>query len=233
MKEQLHLLWELQGIEQRKAAAVKRKDSLSGEEIRKLWWEITELTRNAAVTRERHEALLQCCLAREQSLSGLASQAAILEKRLYGGALIHNKEIEQVKGKYEALRRDVSKQEDELLTDMEKCEAMSVEIAQMEQLLSGKKREHQKKQQEASVLQARIDAEIAALESRAAEITHSIDGAVFAVYQKLRARMSQPVAKLANGVCGGCRMNIPTSQLAVAASAVVYCDNCGRMLYID
>lgn len=57
---------------------------------------------------------------------------------------------------------------------------------------------------------------------------------VLVQHDRLRARGRQSVAKVKNGVCSGCHMNLPSGTLSEAKreSALVKCDYCGRFVFV-
>jgi predicted nucleic acid-binding Zn-ribbon protein len=232
MKEQLALLWELQSLEQRKRMVQARKQELNSEDVRRLWQEIRVQTQNEAAEKERLSSLQQNCSLQEKEIDELTTKLKALERRLYGGELCHAKEIEQIKDKYEAVKREIGSKETCLLESMEQCEGISAVIRKAEQAILVKKREHQAKQQEVTAKSQEIDAELQKLESLHSELYTRIDHELMPIYQKLQRKLPTPVAKLEHGICGGCRMNLPTNQQSLSNMSLVYCDNCGRILMI-
>lgn len=230
MKEQLQRLWDLQCLEQRKKAVSQRRETVSSDEVREIWQQVQQLLRQAAQDRQKLEAQKLVCDAKEEQVSSLARQLQALEKRLYSGELTHVKEMEQLKVKCEELKRDIGVQEDSLFETMEVCEVLSESVKAAEQQTEERKRCHAKKQQElaARSKQAEQEMEAAALDCQALEAI--IDPSLLSNYQRLKSKMANPVAKLENGICSGCRMSIPTRQSSAGQNAVVYCDNCGRIL---
>lgn len=66
------------------------------------------------------------------------------------------------------------------------------------------------------------------------KLKSSVTPHVFNLYEKLyRAREGQALAKIEDGVCGGCHVVLPTKELPFVAEAknIVQCWNCQRILY--
>lgn len=52
-------------------------------------------------------------------------------------------------------------------------------------------------------------------------------------YAKVKSQHAVPMARVENNQCSGCNMSLPTSVVKCVASgsAIIECENCGRMLY--
>ena len=77
--------------------------------------------------------------------------------------------------------------------------------------------------------------QLATLEAERAEAVSSIDGAVMATYEKLRARLDGvAVARVVNGACTGCHLALSSADLEqigkLAPGAHATCEQCGRIL---
>jgi len=229
MKEQLQMLWELQGLEQRMKSAAHRQEAVNSEEVRKLWQDIQQFSRTMAADKKNLESKQLLCERQEEKLSSLSAQLKVSEKRLYSGELTHTKEMEQLKTKCEELQRDITLQETALLSTMEECEKLSGQITAYERQTAEAKKMHQKKQQDMAAQARHTNEELAAVEADYKLLTQQINTEILAVYQRLKTKYAAPVSRLENGVCSGCRMSIPTRQ-SVSMDTIVCCDNCGRIL---
>jgi predicted nucleic acid-binding Zn-ribbon protein len=233
MKDQLRMLVELQGMEQQKRVAVARKDKIDVEEVRLLWQEIRLLTQGLTADREKLAGLEKACAARERDLAVLTRQCQDMEKKLYGGEITNLKEIEQVRTRCESLRREIGQRENDAVAGLEECERLAAKVSGAEAGLLNKKRLHAEKQQHAAQVAARSDAEIAALEESCRTLVARIDPPLLGQFRDLARRLPQPVARVTDGVCGGCRRSLPTSQASKAQARIVHCDNCGRILLVE
>lgn len=57
---------------------------------------------------------------------------------------------------------------------------------------------------------------------------------VLKIYEKLKKQVSNPVAKVENDVCLGCKIKLPGMIITELKSnkELVYCENCGRIIYL-
>lgn len=87
---------------------------------------------------------------------------------------------------------------------------------------------------ELSRAQGDIDAEIAALGVRCADLRAGLPGELVAHYDRLRSQLGVAVARLAGRRCEGCHMDLSPMEVdvvrATPPSAVAECPQCTRML---
>lgn len=233
MKDQLVMLSELQVLERQRREAAGRKEKISVDEVRLLWQEIRLLAQNVAADREKLAGMEKACAGREDELAALTRHCAELEQKLYRGEITNIKEIEQVRTRCETLRRDIDRRENDVVAGIEECERLTAKIAGDEADLQAKKRLHAEKQQHVAQEAARSDAELAALEESCRSLADKVAPALLRHFRELARKLSQPVAKVTGGICGGCRRSIPTGQLTQGEGKLLYCDNCGRILFIE
>jgi predicted nucleic acid-binding Zn-ribbon protein len=233
MKDQLGMLGELQVLERQKREAAGRKEKISVDEVRLLWQEVRLLAQTVAADREKLAGMEKACAGREDELTSLTRHCGELEQRLYRGEITNIKEIEQVRTRCEALRRDIARRENAAVAGIEDCERLAAKIAGDEANLQAKRRLHAEKQQHVAQEAARSDAELAGLEERCRALAAKVEPALLRQFRELARKLPQPVARVTGGVCGGCRRSIPTGQLAQGEGRLLYCDNCGRILLVE
>ncbi len=82
----------------------------------------------------------------------------------------------------------------------------------------------------------RLEEEGRELKAERAQLAGAVPGTeALALYDRLtRSKAGFAVAGIAEGRCGGCHMKLITSTIikAQAASGLVQCENCGRILYL-
>ena len=61
----------------------------------------------------------------------------------------------------------------------------------------------------------------------------TVDPQLLARYEEIKQHVTPPMARLVNGQCSGCFMNLPSASLLAirAQDRIVECDNCGRMIF--
>lgn len=233
MKEQISFLNQLQALEKKKKTLTAQKAKVDSEETRRLWQEIRLLTQNLAAERERLTCLEMVSARQEADLATLASQCKALESRLYGGAVSHGKELEQLRGKWENARKEMADREAEAIANLEYLEELSKRIAVEEETARAIKRRHVEEQQKMNQQIAALETELKQLEEEYKAVIARVEPGYLTLFRDLSRKLATPVARVENGICGGCRRGIPISQMGLLAEKMVFCDNCGRILLVD
>ena len=186
----------------------------------------------------RAESDLAHCRAVQTELE--AAQKAVLEKlnraetRLYGGGVRNPKELEDLQLDVAQLRRQLSQAEDNLLEALICAEtAMRVQDEQaalLERLTAEQGRKHAALRAEHAQIKARLPAELA----QQAAARQAVPAALLATYDNLRPRRGgRAVAKLDGDECSACLVAASPFTLEAArfGDELVYCSNCGRLVW--
>jgi predicted nucleic acid-binding Zn-ribbon protein len=73
----------------------------------------------------------------------------------------------------------------------------------------------------------------AVLETNRQQISALIDADTLFTYQELKKRKGLAVAKVEQGICQGCRITLPNTDLQRArGGGVVRCSSCGRIIFL-
>ncbi|MCK4696871.1 MAG: hypothetical protein KAT53_01045, partial [Dehalococcoidia bacterium] len=84
--------------------------------------------------------------------------------------------------------------------------------------------------------QAELGAALATLEQKGKDLAGKLDASSLELYQALRRkRHGRAVAKVEQGMCQGCRIALPMSELQRArlGQELVQCSSCERILYVS
>jgi predicted nucleic acid-binding Zn-ribbon protein len=186
----------------------------------------------------RVESDLAHCRAVQTELE--AAQKAVVEKltraetRLYGGGVRNPKELEDLQLDAAQLRRQFSQAEDNLLEALICAEtatqAQTEQAALLERLTTEHGRKHAALRAEHAQIKAKLPAELA----RQAAARQAVPAAVLATYDNLRPRRGgRAVAKLDGEECSACLVAASPFTLEAArfGDELVYCSNCGRLLW--
>lgn len=171
----------------------------------------------------------------ELELGGVNSEITTTEQRLYGGRVTNPKELRDLQQKAAALKRHRQALEDQLLEAMVNEEEAQEQVEQRQTSLSQVERDWQASQaalrQELADLTTRIEENV----KQCQVMRQSIPASDVAVYDQVRMlKGSVAVAELKDGVCGFCAVS-PSSQHLKhlqAGRSLMYCANCGRILFI-
>jgi hypothetical protein len=146
------------------------------------------------------------------------------------------KELSDLDADLKMIRALKSRREDVLLGHLEEVESAEAERAACASacaaMEAGWKEHHEDLLRE----QESLKPEAADLAVRITAATSAIDGRAISLYKLLRDRKGgMAAARVERGMCQGCRITIPAAilQKARAASSVVQCASCERILVLD
>lgn len=172
----------------------------------------------------------------EWEVEDVRAKAALLEERLYAGSVKNPKELASLQSQVENLKRRRRELEDKVLDIMTEAETMqkrlSTTSAEAERI-EGKWREEQAS---LSREQAELSTALAALDQKRKDLISRIDAASLELYQVLKdKRQGRAVAKVEQGMCQGCRIVLPMSELQRArmGQELVQCSSCERILFVS
>jgi hypothetical protein len=170
---------------------------------------------------------------RELDLKEIEGRIKKLEVQL--NTVKTNKEYAAFQHEILGLKADKSRIEDEILKMFEESEQQQREV----KLLAAKAAEaaaavsERRKAIQAALQDA--DARVARVQNERAELSEKIPPAFRNPYERLLTRADgRAMAACQNYVCSGCRMSLTanTVSLLMGGDKLVYCQSCGRILYI-
>ncbi len=170
----------------------------------------------------------------EWELEDLQEKMNHLGKRLYGGTIKNPKELVNLEQEVKDLRNKLSNKENELLELMTQGETIQSRVEASAEELEALTQEWQREQEE--LKQRKVDAEtrLAKFSPSRQELAQQIDQEALKLYEQIRATKEEPVAKVEQGRCQGCRITLPTGLWQRAkAGDLVQCGSCARILYLE
>jgi uncharacterized protein len=157
------------------------------------------------------------------------------EKRLYGGQVHIPKELQDLQAEVGQSRRQRSQAEDELLETMVAAEAAEEKRAAAQKTLDALVAEWATRQVELRTGQAKLKKRLETELARQAAARARAPSQLLLMYDTLRVRKNgRAVATLLdNEVCSECKVAVsPTKAFALRdGDELVYCENCGRLLF--
>ena len=180
---------------------------------------------------------LETLSARQKStdweIDDLTAKIKDTEKKLYGGKIFNSKELSSLQQETDELKKRRSSFEDKSLGLMDDLELTRKAIDNSKEELSKMEIQWQSQQKQFVVELLQLKASQAVLESSRQQITALIDADTLFTYQELRKRKGVAVAKVEQGICQGCRITLPNTDLQRAkGGGVVRCSSCGRIIFL-
>ena len=180
---------------------------------------------------------LETLSARQKStdweIDDLTAKIKDTEKKLYGGKIFNSKELSSLQQETDELKKRRSALEDKSLGLMDDLELTQKAVDNSKEELSKMEIQWQAQQKQLAAELEQLKAAQIALENNRQQITSLIDADTLFTYQELRKRKGVAVAKVEQGICQGCRITLPNTDLQRAkGGGVVRCSSCGRIIFL-
>lgn len=172
----------------------------------------------------------------EREVEDLQVKAAAATDKLYGGTVKNPKELTSLQEQLSNLQRKIGEGDDKTLDIMSDVEEAQKDLSLKRSEVSKIEEEWQAEQAALSQEQTELSAALASLEQKRTELASRLDTGSLELYEAIRKkRQGRAVAKLERGVCQGCRIALPMSELQRArmGQELVQCGSCERVLYVS
>ena len=190
-----------------------------------------------AKEREQEEQHEQVKLLRktvdQKNLQLRTNEAKIEELKTKLNAATSNREFDIIKSHIEADQMANSVLEDEILEVLEKVDQAQQFLAQLEQECVEAREEVERVTAEVKAAEPALHEEAEKLNVSIREFESTLPGEIHEKYQRLvRAHSSSALAPMENGACGSCCVALsPNTRIEVNSGHLLFCRNCGRLLY--
>jgi predicted nucleic acid-binding Zn-ribbon protein len=169
----------------------------------------------------------------EWEIDDLVTKITVTEEQLYSGRIKNPKELTSLQHEVDILKAKRDQLENRALEIMGQVELTEANVATTGNEFNKFEAEWHRQQQQ-------LSAEIEALKSKLSDLSQKrqlmsaeIEPQAVAAYDKLRKQKGQAIAKVEQGICRGCRISLPSSELQQARSGnLVQCSSCGRILFL-
>lgn len=172
----------------------------------------------------------------EQRQIDATARVKAAEEKLYSGAIKNPREVEDAQKDHAQLLHQQQTADEKLLEALvciETCTATYTSAqATLKQLTAETVAQQTALRAEFATLKERLGVEQARQRTARAALTPKL----LATYDTLRIRKGgRAVARLEGDSCGECRVAVPPSKLAevLDSEGLVYCGNCGRLLWSE
>lgn len=194
---------------------------------------VIETQNKLALERQHLEELTHQQHSVEWEIEDITSKLTTAEKELYSGRIRNPKELTNLQQEIDSLKIKRNKLEDQALQIMEKVELATKSVATLDAELRRIKAEWQSQQQKLSTDLQQLETITSNLKHKRELLATAIDSQVTEIYHELKRQRGTAVAKVEQGICRGCRISLPVSELQRARSgSLVRCSSCGRILFL-
>ena len=201
-----------------------------------------QLGKNQAVVRAQNELTLERQrleeLQRQQhsaewEIEDLVNKLTTAEEKLYSGRIKNPKELTSLQHEVEGLKARRNQLEDKALEIMDQVELATSTVATKSNELKTLETEWHSRQQQLSTNMEQLKTILSDLKQNRQLLSAKIDPQAIELYHKLRKQKGTAMAKVEQGICRGCRISLPTTELQQARSgSLVQCSSCGRILFL-
>ncbi len=169
----------------------------------------------------------------EWEVDDIATKLTAIEEKLYGGSIGNPKELTNLQHEVDGLKLRRSQLEDKTLDIMDQVEQTTASVAIISGELKTLEDDWQSRQQQLSAEMERLKATLSDLEHKRQLLSAEIAPEVIELYHRLRKRKGTAVAKVEQGICQGCRISLPATELQRARSgSLTQCGSCESILFL-
>ncbi|MFB0558955.1 MAG: zinc ribbon domain-containing protein [Dehalococcoidales bacterium] len=169
----------------------------------------------------------------EWEIDDLVAKLAIAENKLYSGEIRNPKELSNFQQEVAGLKAQRSQLEDKTLAIMEQVEAAAASAASKDSELKTLEAEWRSQQQQLSDDMEQHKTTLSELNQKRQQLVARIEPGAVEVYNELKKQKGTAVAKVEQGICRGCRISLPVTELQrVRSEGLVRCSSCGRILFL-
>ncbi len=171
--------------------------------------------------------------AAERETEDLAVKLAAEEGKLYSGRIQNPKELANLQHEVELIKEKRSRLDDGVLAVMDEVERAENGLAAAAAALQKLEAAWNKEQHELTTGAAVLRLKLADLTQKQQSLSAGIETPVVGAYDKLRKQKGQAVVRVEQGICRGCRISLPSSDMQqVRSGNLVHCSSCGRILFL-
>ena len=169
----------------------------------------------------------------EWEIDDISTKLAVAEEQLFSGKVKNPKELTNLQHEVEAFKTRRDRLEEKALEVIDRVEQSEAMVARINNELETLTADWQRQQKQLNDEVARLKAALTDLKAKRQRLAGEIDPSAFEFYQTLRKGKGLAVARVEQGICRGCRISLPTTDLQQARSGnLVQCSSCGRILFL-
>ena len=194
---------------------------------------VVRVQKQIQLAQQRLEELRHKQRSAEWEIDDLVTKLAAAEETLFSGRIKNPKELTNLQHEVDALKAKRDQLEEKALEIMDQVEQSEASTARLSSELETLKAEWQRQQQQLSNEMERLKAVLSDLSNKRQILSGEIEPQTVEFYQELRKEKGTAVARVEQGICRGCRISLPTTELQRARSGnLVQCSSCGRILFL-
>jgi len=170
----------------------------------------------------------------EWEIDDITGKIAAAEEKLFSGQVKNPKELASLQQDVEMLKTRRGRLEEKALGVIEQVEQSEAAVASISGELKTLTADWKRQQKQLSGEMKKLKAALTDLKGRWQRLAEGIEPETVDFYKQLRERKGgTAVARVEQGICRGCRLSLPTTDLQrVRGNNLVQCSSCGRILFL-
>jgi predicted nucleic acid-binding Zn-ribbon protein len=169
----------------------------------------------------------------EWEIDDITTKIAAAEESLFSGRIKNPKELASLQHEVEMFKSRRGQLEEKALSVIDQVEQAEASFAELKSQLQTLTADWQRQQKELADEMARLKAALSDLKERWRQLSGQVESETVELYQWLRSRKGTAVARVEQGICRGCRISLPITDLQRArGNNLVQCSSCGRILFL-
>jgi len=169
----------------------------------------------------------------EWEIDDIATRIATAEESLFSGRVKNPKELASLQQDVEMLKKRRGQLEEQALGIIDQVEQSEAGVARISGELKTLTADWQRRQKQLADEKTRLQTALVDLKQKWQLLSAEIEPETVEFYQQLRKGKGTAVARVEQGICRGCRISLPTTDLQRArGNKLVHCSSCGRILFL-
>jgi predicted nucleic acid-binding Zn-ribbon protein len=169
----------------------------------------------------------------EWEIDDITTKLKAAEEQLFSGKIKIPKELSNLQHEVEAFKTRRDQLEEKALEIIDQVEQSEARVAKINSELDKLTADWRRQQKQLSDEMERLKATLADLKAKRQRLAGEIDTTAFEFYETLKKGKGVAVVRVEQGICRGCRISLPTTDLQQARSGkLVQCSSCGRILFL-
>ena len=226
--QQLYRLQEIELEIESEEESVRRMTEQLGESP-----ELSKARADLAVAQQHQEELIKQQHSLEWEDDDLTNKLKTAEEELYSGRIKNPKELSNLQHEIGIFKSKRGQLDEKILVLMEQVDAGSQKIAGLGEHFKQAEAASRERHQQLLADIEKTKASLAELSQEKETVESSLDPQIIQKYQDLKKNKKTAVAKVNQGTCSACRIQLPiTDMQKVRGGSVVQCSSCARILYL-
>ncbi len=195
--------------------------------------EVVKVQQQLDSEKQRLEDLKHQQQSAEWEIDDVVTKLAAAEETLFSGRVRNPKELTNLQHEVDGLKSRRDQMEEKALEVIERVEQSEASVAKTSHQLETLTADWQHQQKQLAEERERLKAALADLGGKRQLLAGEIEPQAVEFYQGLKEDKGMAVARVEQGICRGCRISLPTTELQQARGGrLVQCSSCGRILFL-